>query len=205
MLKKISVVFLLLSMFCWNVPAFAQNTDRLLRFTVIAVTDDEEARREFETTLVSKLKASHYDVVPSHLLVSDIAEFQNKEVYQKLQNMGMQGALLLMPVDVGEHATIKSAKRRVWSTTYDSIEAFVESYRGGDFDTQALVQATGFLITGDDEYNFWQGMIWLDDKVDSKEEGIEKLSGLVLSNLNASRGYLRQLLGFEPLSTRANF
>lgn len=38
---------------------------------------------------------------------------------------------------------------------------------------------TGFLLTAEQETNFWQGIIWLDDKVKTREEGLEKLSDLL--------------------------
>ena len=51
---------------------------------------------------------------------------------------------------------------------YNSIYAFVTDYRDGNFSTQAVVQVTGFLLTAEQETNFWQGIVWLDDKVKTR-------------------------------------
>jgi len=200
MLKKISVLTLCLFMLGLGFSALAQDSNQRLKFTVVALSKESDIRHSFENELVKNLKANQYNAVASHLLIADLPDFSKPDVYKRLREKGIQGVLLLMPIDVGEQASIKSAQQRVWSTTYDSIEAFVNGYRGGNFNTQAVVQVSGFLITDNKSSNFWQGVIWLDDTVKTRQEGIEKLSGLVLSNLNASRAYLRKLLGLEPLN-----
>jgi hypothetical protein len=200
MLKKISVLTLCLFMLGLGFSALAQDSNQRLKFTVVALSKESDIRQSFENELVKNLKANQYNAVASHLLIADLPDFSKPDVYKRLREKGIQGVLLLMPIDVGEQASIKSAQQRVWSTTYDSIEAFVNGYRGGNFNTQAVVQVSGFLITDNKSSNFWQGVIWLDDTVKTRQEGIEKLSGLVLSNLNASRAYLRKLLGLEPLN-----
>jgi len=200
MLKKISVLILCLFTISLGIPALAQDSNQRLKFTVVALSEEPSVRKNFENELVKKLKTDQYNAVSSHLLISDLPDFNKPDVYKKLRENGIQGVLLLMPIDVGKEASIKSAQPRVWSTTYDSIEAFVNGYRGGNFNTQAVVQVSGFLISDNESSNFWQGVIWLDDTVKTRQEGIEKLSGLVLSNLNASRAYLRKLLGLEPLN-----
>lgn len=200
MLKKISVLTLYLFMLGLGFSALAQDSNQRLKFTVVALSKESDVRHIFENELVKNLKANQYNAVASHLLIADLPDFSKPDVYKRLREKGIQGVLLLMPIDVGEQASIKSAQQRVWSTTYDSIEAFVNGYRGGNFNTQAVVQVSGFLITDNKSSNFWQGVVWLDDTVKTRQEGIEKLSGLVLSNLNASRAYLRKLLGLEPLN-----
>ena len=200
MLKKISVLTLCLFMLGLGFSALAQDSNQRLKFTVVALSKESDVRHIFENELVKNLKANQYNAVASHLLIADLPDFSKPDVYKRLREKGIQGVLLLMPIDVGEQAGIKSAQQRVWSTTYDSIEAFVNGYRGGNFNTQAVVQVSGFLITDNKSSNFWQGVVWLDDTVKTRQEGIEKLSGLVLSNLNASRAYLRKLLGLEPLN-----
>jgi len=199
MFKKISILTLCLFILGLGISALAQDSNQRLKFTVVALSKEPNVRQSFEDKLVKNLKENQYNAVASHLLVADLPDFSKPDVYKRLRSNGVQGVLLLMPIDVGKEASIKSAQPRVWSTTYDSIEAFVNGYRGGNFNTQAVVQVSGFLISENQSSNFWQGVIWLDDTVETREEGIEKLSGLVLSNLNASRAYLRKLLGLDPL------
>lgn len=200
MLKKVSALCLCLFMLGLSIPALAKDSNQRLKFTVVALSKEQDVRHSFENELVKNLKADQYNAIASHLLIEDLPDFTKPDVYKRLREKGIQGVLLLMPIDVGEQASIKSAKTRVWSTTYDSIEAFVNGYRGGNFNTQAVVQVSGFLLSENQSSNFWQGVIWLDDTVETREEGIARLSGLVLSNLNASRTYLRNLLGLEPLN-----
>ncbi len=199
MLKIMAVVSVSLFILGWHVSVLSENIGQRLKFTVVAVTDEPNLRHDFENELVKNLKAHKYDVVASHSFFAEISDFRQPDIYKKLHRRGFQGVLLLMPVDVGEQASINSAQPRVWSTTYDSIETFVNGYRGGDFNTQAVIQVSAFLISEEQASNFWQGIIWLDNSVATRKEGIEKLSGLVLSNLNASRAYLRKLLGLAPL------
>lgn len=201
MLRHLVIISLSLLTLCWHVSVGAKNSDQILKFTVVALSKDPGIRRDFENKLVKNLRANNYDAIASHTILTDLSDFREQSVYQKLRREGIQGVLLLRPIDVGAQASIKSARQSTWSTTYDSIEAFVTDYRGGDFSTQAVVQVSGFLISGEHSSNFWQGVIWLDDTVTTREEGIDKLSGLILSNLNASRAYLRKLLGLKPLTT----
>ena len=203
MLKKMFVLTLSLCMLGWQVSVLAKKIDQRLKFTVVVLSQETDIRKNFENELVKNLKADKYDAVASHSLIPKISDFRHPNIYKKLRKKGIQGVLLLMPIDVGDQASIKSAQPRVWSTTYDSVEAFVNGYRGGNFNTQAVVQVSAFLISDEQASNFWQGIIWLDDTVETRQEGIEKLSGLILSNLNASRAYLRKLLGFEPLDISA--
>ena len=166
---------------------------------MVVLSKDQSRRLDFENELVKSLRENNYDAIASHNLIPDMANFRDPNISQKLQKEGIQGVLLLKPIDTGEQASISSAQKRVTSTTYNTIEAFVTDYRGGDFSTQAVVQVSGYLLSEGNTSNFWQGVIWLDEKVETQQEGIKKLTELVLSNLNASRGYLRKLLGFQPL------
>ncbi|HEB27370.1 MAG TPA: hypothetical protein ENI05_06290 [Porticoccus sp.] len=179
----------------------AGSTDKLLKFTVVALSKEHSIRRDFENELVKNLRANNYDAIASYSLLPDISSLHDPALRLKLQEEGIQGVLLLRPIDIGEQASIQSAQKQIAPKAYNTIEAFVTDYRGGDFSTQAVVQVSGFLLSEAHTANFWQGIIWLDDNVKTREEGIEKLSDLVLSNLNASRGYLRKRLGFKPLTT----
>ena len=200
MLRYIVLLSLSLLMGGWHVSAGAgDGANRVLKFTVVVLSKDQSRRLDFENELVKSLRENNYDAIASHNLIPDMANFRDPNISQKLQKEGIQGVLLLKPIDTGEQASISSAQKRVTSTTYNTIEAFVTDYRGGDFSTQAVVQVSGYLLSEGNTSNFWQGVIWLDEKVETQQEGIKKLTELVLSNLNASRGYLRKLLGFQPL------
>lgn len=200
MLRRYLLIGLSLLAISWQLTAVAKSSeDQLLKFTVVAFSQDASIRRDFENELVKALREDNYDAIVSHSLVEKLSDFSEPNIYTTLREEGVQGILLLMPVDVGSDASIKSIQQRTGATTYHSIESFVNDYRGGNFGTQAVVQVSAFLISGQQASNFWQGVVWLDDTVTTREEGIKKLSGLVLYNLNASRAYLRKLLGLEPL------
>lgn len=178
-----------------------KRADQLLKFTVVVLSKEQAIRHYFEEKLVKNLRVNNYDAIASHSLIPDISKLRDPELRQKLQKEGIKGVLLLRPIDIGSQASIASVQEEISPKAYDSIEAFVTDYREGNFSTQAVIQVTGFLLTAEQETNFWQGIIWLDENVKTREEGIEKLSDLVLSNLNASRGYLRKRLGFKPFTT----
>ncbi|MEH6467168.1 MAG: hypothetical protein V7722_06015 [Porticoccus sp.] len=205
MLRLIVILSLFMVLSLGQVSAGVQQdekrADQLLKFTVVVLSKEKNIRRNFEEKLVKNLRANNYDAIASHSLIPDISNLRGPELRQKLQKEGIKGALLLRPIDIGMQASIASAQKQIPPKAYNSIEAFVTDYREGDFSTQAVIQVTGFLLTEEQTTNFWQGIIWLDDNVKTREEGIEKLSDLVLSNLNASRGYLRKRLGFKPLNT----
>lgn len=203
-LRRTLVIGVSMLALCWCFVAAAESTDQRLKFMVVAVSDEADIRSDFEGALVERLKADNYDAVSSHTLLPSLSDFSHPNTSQELQKKGIQGILLLTPIDVGEQASIKSVKPHLWPKSYGSIESFVHGYRDGNFDTQVVLQVSGFLISENNLSNFWQGIIWLDDTVTTRQEGIAKLSELVLSNLNASRPYLRKLLGFEPLHSDSN-
>jgi hypothetical protein len=43
------------------------------------------------------------------------------------------------------------------------------------------------------------GAVWLDEEVDSREQGLERLRDLVLANVDAVRPAIREHLGLPPL------
>ena len=172
MLRNIVIWSLFISLFGGHVSAENQQgvgrTDQLWKFAVVALSKEHNTRRDFENELVKNLRANNYDVVTSHSLLPDIISLRDSVLRLKLQEEEIQGVLL---IDIGKQASIQSVQKQIEPRVYDSIEAFVRDYRGGDFSTQAVVQVSGFL-----------------------------LSELVLSNLNASKGYLRKRLGFQALN-----
>ena len=202
---RFRIISLSILLFCGHVSAGTQqgvgSTDQLLKFTVVALSKEHNIRRDFENELVKNLRENNYDAVTSYSLLPNISNLRDPALRLKLQEEGIQGVLLLRPIDIGEQASIQSAQKQIAPKTYNTIETFVTDYRGDDFSTQAVIQVSGFLLSEAHTANFWQGIIWLDDTVETRQEGIEKLSDLVLSNLNASRGYLRKRLGLQPLHT----
>lgn len=43
------------------------------------------------------------------------------------------------------------------------------------------------------------GAVWLDEEVETREEGIERLQDLIVANVDAARPAIRRLLGLPPL------
>ncbi|MAM70844.1 MAG: hypothetical protein CMP91_06885 [Gammaproteobacteria bacterium] len=177
----------------------AQDNNQYLRFTVMAMAPDLETRMIFEDELVRVLREDDYDVVASHTLVPEISPAVSLEVRQALIEAGIQAALVLRPLATGNDASITAAQEALSQQTYTSLAAFINDYRGHNFESQAVVHVLGFLLDPQQSRLFWQGVIWLDDTVETQEQAIEKLVELVQFNLNQSRTVLRHQLGLPPL------
>tara|TARA_R110000822_G_scaffold159476_30_gene299645 strand:- start:10038 stop:10415 length:378 start_codon:yes stop_codon:yes gene_type:complete len=122
-----NVVILSLSILLFGGHASAENqqgvgrTDQLLKFTVVALSKEHNIRRDFENELVKNLRANNYDAIASHSRLPDISSLRDPALRLKLQEEGIQGVLLLRPIDIGEQASITSAQKQITPMEYDSI------------------------------------------------------------------------------------
>lgn len=190
----------LLLLFSFSQLGLAQNVDVRVKFAVIALDTDGATRISFEDQLAQALVVDNYDAVASYTLLPDISDITDPSLREKLLNNGINLVMVLRPVDIGTTATIESVQGHLRPDDYGSIQEFVEGYRGDNFNTQAVIHIAGFLFDAERSMTFWQGVLWLDEEVDSQEQGIDKLIELVLFNLNQSRGSLRKRLGLPPLA-----
>lgn len=199
-IKLMLLSYVLLTFSSQPALATSKQDQPLLKIAVVVLSDDHETRRHLENKIVNKLLANHYDASASHVFIPNIGNIRDPKLRQKLYANGIRGVLLLRPIDVSENASIKSSKDHFSALAYDSIKAFVTDERYGNFDSQAVVQVSGFILSEQQATNFWSGLVWLDEPAENRKDGLEKLAELVLFNLNAARSYIRQNMGLAPLA-----
>lgn len=179
----------------------AQETPQYLRFSVIAMAPYFATRVAFEEALVSMLRLDNYDAVPSHSVLPVEIPAEQSAARELLLDAGIHAVLVLQPLASGEGGSITAAQAALSPESYGSLSSFISDYRGDNFESQAVVHVMGFLLDEQQSRLFWQGVVWLDESVDTQQEAIDKLVNLVRFNLNQSRPALRQYLGFPPLDT----
>ena len=171
----------------------------IAKFVVVAITDNIDDRTEVENEVSAKLQSHGFDAVPSHQLVSGEFRIQDNSFRKQLINQGVIAILALRPIEVGPDSSIKSVENYVPSSDYSVVEDFVAEYRGDNFTTRGVVEVGGFGLTQSETVKIWQGVVWLDGEVASREAGIAKLSDLILANLQKWRPQLRESAGLPPL------
>jgi len=170
-----------------------------VKFAVVAVTDNIDDRTEVEDKISAKLQSHNFDAVASHQLVTGRFRVQDDSFRKQLINQGVVAVLALRPIEVGPNSSIQSVENYVQSSSYSVIEDFVAEYRGDNFTTNVVVEVGGFRFTKTQTVKIWQGVVWLDGEVASREAGIAQLSDLILANLQKWRPQLRESAGLPPL------
>lgn len=181
----------------------AQEAPQYLRFSVIAMAPDFGTRVAFEDALVSMLRLDNYDAVSSHTVLPVEIPVEQFVARDLLLQAGIHAVLILRPLASGEGGSITAAQAALPPESYGSLSAFIQDYRGDNFESQAVVHVMGFLLDEQQSHLFWQGVVWLDESVDTQQEAVDRLVTLVRFNLNQSRPALRQYLGLPPLEVPA--
>jgi hypothetical protein len=178
-------------------PAAAQTT---LRAAVVALTDDAKLRMDFEQQLVAKAREHRYDAVTSYDIVPKVKDLSSKKVVDTFTSAGIQAVLMLRPAAVGPGASLEAVRNEVDPKLYDSMRAFAKdvSPSGGD-DLIAVVHLAIYVLRDSKAELISGGAVWLDQKVDSREQGLEQLEDLIVSNLDLVRPKIREHLGLPPL------
>jgi hypothetical protein len=67
-------------------------------------------------------------------------------------------------------------------------------------DLIAVVHMAIYLLEDEDDPELLSsGAVWLDEEVESREQGLERLHDLVVNNVDAVRPAIREHLGLPPL------
>jgi len=112
----------------WEAPDHESGKSR--RLLVIAIADDQEARRNFENKFVSHLRGIGVDGVTSHSLVADLTSVENIEALRRiLEDREIDGAISVRAVP------LKGLGEEAWG---DAWRQAVE----GDGNLRALVDET---------------------------------------------------------------
>ena len=171
-----------------------------LKSAVVALIDDVEQRRSFEEGLVRKARPYDYGAVTSYDIVPDAADLDSRGFGRKLAEQGVRVVLMIRPAAIGPGATLQSVQNEVSPEVLSDMRAFAgEVSPSGDDDLFAVVHLAIYRLDGKDAEPISAGAVWLDEEVETREQGIERLQDLIISNVNAVRPQIREQLGMPPL------
>jgi hypothetical protein len=196
MLKR--VVVLLASFVA--ATAYAQQPPATFKSAVVALTEDAALRRSFETELVAMAKSHAYDAVTSYDITSDVESLDTDAFLQALASRGIQAVLMVRPAAVGEGASLESVRNEVSSRTFADMQRFAKRPSGpGTDELIAIVHLAIYTLTAKKPELVSAGAVWLDEPVVDRADGIKRLQGLILANVDAVRPSIRRHLGLPPL------
>ena len=197
MLKRCA---LLLASFFIAATAYAQQPATTYKSAVVALTDDAALRQSFESELVAIAKTHAYDAVTSYDITSDVESLDRDEFLEALAARGVQAVLMVRPAAVGEGASLESVRNEVSSRTFQDMQRFARQLSGPDSgELIAVVHLAIYTLTAKEPELISSGAVWLDEPVANREEGIKRLQGLILQNVDAVRPAIRRRLGLPPL------
>jgi hypothetical protein len=180
-------------------PGLAQDIVKY-KSAVVALTEDPALRKTFESDLVAKARTHDYDAVTSYDLVPNVGDVDNKDFIDTLVTRGVQAVLMIRPAAIGEGSSLDSVRQEVSPKTLADMRSFAKKVSGssGD-DLIAVVHMAIYLLRGGESELISSGAVWLDEPVETREEGIERLQNLMLANVDAARPQIRQYLRLPPL------
>lgn len=170
---------------------------------IVALTEDPELRAQFEDGLVKKARAHEYDAVPSYTIVRDIREARNDRFLEALAALGVEAVLMLRPAAVGPGASLESVRNEVSPKLYADMQKFAKKVStSGDEDLIAVVHMAIYIVKGGKSELMSSGAVWLDQAVTDRQQGIDRLQDLILTNVDAVRPAIRQRLRLPPLDAK---
>ena len=180
--------------------AYSQQQPATFKSAVVALTEDAALRQSFETELVAIAKSHAYDAVTSYDITSDVESLDTDAFLQALASRGIQAVLMVRPAAVGEGASLESVRNEVSSRTFSDMQRFARRPSGpGADDLIAVVHLAIYTLGGKKPELVSAGAVWLDEPVTDRAEGIKRLQGLILTNVDAVRPSIRRHLGLPPL------
>jgi hypothetical protein len=179
--------------------ATGQETVRY-KSAVVGLTDDAELRARFENGLVAKARANNYDAVTSYDIAPDVQRVDDRRFLEVLALRGVQAVLMLRPAAVGAGSSLESVRNEIPQDLYSDMRKFArEVSSSGADDLIAVVHMAIYTLTEREATLISAGAVWLDEQVENRDQGIERLENLILANVNAARPAIRQRLGLPPL------
>ena len=111
----------------------------------------------------------------------------------------------MKPAAVGPGSTLESVQDDVSSEVYADMRAFArEISPSHDDELVAVIHTAIYVIREGRTELITSGAVWLDEPVETREEGIRKLQDLVVATMNQARPAIRQYLGLPPLQSQAS-
>jgi hypothetical protein len=170
------------------------------RSAVIVLVDDNAVRTALENDLVALARQHRYDAVAGHTLVADIDDLTDEEVFETLGAGGVQAVLMLRPASIGPGSSLESVRNAISPRIFANMNAFAESVGSTDRDALiAVIHMAIYTINTVGAELVSSGAVWLDEPVESREEGIRRLETLILANVDSVRPAIREHYGLPPL------
>ena len=180
--------------------AHSQQQPATFKSAVVALTEDAELRQSFETEVVAIAKTHAYDAVTSYDITSDVKSLDTEEFLDALASRGIQAVLMVRPAAVGEGASLESVRNEVSNRTFSDMQRFARRPSGpGADELIAVVHLAIYTLVDKKPELVSAGAVWLDEPVADRAEGIKRLQGLILANVDAVRPSIRRHLGLPPL------
>lgn len=191
---------LLISGFLLIEDAVAQPVMRY-KLAMVALTQDPAVRVEFEDGLAAKFRANDYDAVASHGIIPSVDDLDNTDIVRRLSEAGIQGIVMMKPAAVGPGSSLESVKGEVSEEDYGSMRRFAReiSPSHDEDDLIAVIHTASYIIRDKRAELLSSGAVWLDQPVETQEEGIDKLQDLIVTNMNKARPAIREYLRMPPL------
>ena len=191
---------LLLASLWLTANASAQAPTTTYKAAVVALTEDAALRQSFESELVALAKSHSYDAVTSYDITSDVDSLDTDAFLKSLSDRGVQAVLMVRPAAVGEGSSLEAVRNEVPNRTFADMQKFAKRPSGpGADDLIAVVHLAVYTLTAKKPELVSSGAVWLDEPVTDRAEGIKRLQGLILTNVDAVRPSIRRHLGLPPL------
>jgi len=191
---------LLLASLWLTANAAAQAPTTTYRAAVVALTEDAALRQSFESELVALAKSHSYDAITSYDITGDVDSLDTDAFLKALSDRGVQAVLMVRPAAVGEGSSLEALRNEVPSRTLADMQKFAKRPSGpGADDLIAVVHLAIYTLTAKKPELVSSGAVWLDEPVTDRAEGIKRLQGLILQNVDAVRPSIRRHLGLPPL------
>ena len=180
--------------------AYSQQPPATFKSAVVALTEDAALRQSFETDLVAIAKSHAYDAVTSYDITSDVKSLDTDAFLDALAARGIQAVLMVRPAAVGEGSSLESVRNEVSNRTFADMQRFAKRPSGpGADDLIAVVHLAIYTLIDKKPELVSAGAVWLDEPVADRAEGIKRLQGLILANVDSVRPSIRRHLGLPPL------
>jgi hypothetical protein len=167
---------------------------------VVALADEPEVRAEFEEALVTKAREHRYDAITTYDIAPEVRDLDDDDFLDLLEANGVRTVLMLRPAAIGEGASLESVRNEVSPRLLSDMQRFAKEVSSSEANEMiAVVHMAIYLVENGDPELLSSGAVWLDQDVDTREQGLERLRDLVLGNVDAVRPAIRRHLGLPPL------
>jgi hypothetical protein len=171
-----------------------------LKSAVVVLSDDPQLRASVENRLVALARPNNYDTITSYDFAPDVNDVNNRSFMSLLEQQDVGAVLMLRPAAVGPDASLEAVRNSVSPEVFGRMREFAGEVTEADPDHLiAVVHMAIYAIAEGSAELLSAGAVWLDEEVQTQDEGIERLLSLVLTNVNAVRPAIRQHLGLPPL------